>query len=336
MKESSVAGAIAFAVGFACMWGCSSSSSNIMDTGAGGSGGSADAGGTGGSGGTAPDSGSTPAQACADLAAAECQKASQCNPWYLAKYFGDLDTCKSRYSMTACTAYLGLNGSSSTAASYEACAAAVSAASCQQWLDGDAALNTCLPMPGMLVSGTTCGDPSQCQTANCNFPSGASCGTCGPQSGAGAQCTTDGQCSSNLRCLGGLCGTPGGAGATCSTSAPCLNSLACAGGRCAIPAKAGETCSSTLPCDGHAGLFCRNSVCQNLQYVSKGQPCNPAQGRECGQSGFCKGATSTADGTCLAFATDGAACDSTNGPLCMPYARCVSGFCKVADPSSCR
>ena len=332
------AGLMAVAIGIALASGCSSSSSNISETGGAAGAGGSGAGGSGGTSGAAPDSGGgvTPAQACTDLAAAECDKINQCNPWYLQKYFGDVDTCKMRYSSTACTAYLGLNGSSSTPATYRACATAITSASCTQWLDGDASLNACLPSPGTLAAGATCGDPSQCQTANCNFPSGGSCGTCGPQGGAGSQCTTHGQCSGNLRCVGGLCGMPGGAGATCSSTAPCLNSLTCAGGRCAIAPKAGEACSSTLPCDGHTGLICRNSVCQNIQYIGRGQPCNPAQGRECGQAGFCKGATSTADGTCLAFAPDGAACDSTAGPLCMPYARCASGFCKVYDPSACR
>jgi hypothetical protein len=335
--DALVAGLMVVGMSFAWAAGCSSSSSNIVDPNTGGSGGSAGSGtggtaGTGGTGGAGPTAG----QACADLAAAECQKISQCNPWYLQKYFGDVDTCKMRYTSTSCSSYLGLANSSDTPSTYEACAAAITSANCQQWLDSDAVLNACLPTPGMLASGATCGTAAQCQTANCNFPSGGTCGTCGPQNGAGAQCTSDGQCSGNLFCISGQCGMPGGAGATCSSTAPCVNSLACAGGRCAIAAKAGEACSSTLPCDGHAGLTCRNSVCQNLQYVAKGQPCNPAQGRECGQSGFCKGSTSTADGTCLAFAADGAACDTTNGPICMPYARCASGFCKVYDPSACR
>jgi hypothetical protein len=316
---------------------CSSSSSNITDPGAdaaggaGGAGGS-DAGGPGEGGGAGP----TAAQACAELASAECEKVNECNPWYLQKYFGDIDTCKMRYTSTACSAYLGLTSSSATPATFQACATATKGATCQQWLDGDAVLNSCLTEPGMLASGATCGTASQCQTANCNFPAGATCGTCGPQSGAGAQCSSDSLWSGNFLCVNGLCGTPGEAGAACSSTALCANSLACANGRCAIPAKAGEACSSALPCDGHLGLFCRNSVCQNIQYVSKGQPCNPSQGRECAQSGFCKGATSTADGTCLAFAADGAACDASAGPICMPYARCTGGFCKVSDPSLCR
>jgi hypothetical protein len=38
----------------------------------------------------------------------------------------------------------------------------------------------------------------------------------------------------------------------------------------------------------------------------------------------------------LKFAADGQACNDTAGPYCMSPASCVSGVCKISDPSACR
>jgi hypothetical protein len=55
-----------------------------------------------------------------------------------------------------------------------------------------------------------------------------------------------------------------------------------------------------------------------------------------GPGGLCKGISApNYQGTCIPFATDGTACDTTNGPLCDVGAVCVGGTCQVPDPSKC-
>jgi hypothetical protein len=46
-------------------------------------------------------------------------------------------------------------------------------------------------------------------------------------------------------------------------------------------------------------------------------------------------AAPTYEGTCVAAAADGAACDPTNGPMCTDPAVCVNSVCEVPDPTMC-
>jgi hypothetical protein len=41
-------------------------------------------------------------------------------------------------------------------------------------------------------------------------------------------------------------------------------------------------------------------------------------------------------GICAAGAATGEPCDNSVGPLCIPWAQCVRGFCKVADFGVCK
>jgi hypothetical protein len=101
-----------------------------------------------------------------------------------------------------------------------------------------------------------------------------------------------------------------------------------------------------LGCDGTRGLHCSDTngteACIAFSYAGDGMPCGTLPDgsfAEC-TAGTCYTAdgpfTSSASptGTCKAFAADGDACDTNDGPLCLSPARCVTngttvGVCTV-------
>ena len=281
-----------------------------------------------------PDPGATE-EACLRLATANCQKYNACRPRWLQATFGDVDTCATQYAATLCRNRLGIAGTSDRPATVDACAAALTSATCAQFLDNDLAVSACLALPGALPTGAACGTPAQCQTVTCEFPAGAACGRCGaPLRAAGAPCTSSSQCESNLQCFNDVCALPGGVGARCVDSFECQYPLSCMIDRCAVSANAGESCA-TAPCNDRDGLFCRNVVCQPLQLVGKGEPCDDADFRFC-RAGFCAPTGLSTEGTCVASAVVGGPCSDAIGPFCLPWARCVQGVCETADPGMCK
>ena len=304
----------------------------------GGTGGSPDGGPSGGAGGGSADSGPTPEEACLRLATVRCQKYNECRPRWLQANLGDVDTCVTQYAATSCRNRLGIAGSSDTPATIEACTAALTSATCAQFLDNDLAVSACLPLPGALPTGAACGTPAQCQTTTCEFPAGAECGTCGPPlRAAEAPCTSGNQCESNLQCFNGVCALPGGLGARCTNSFGCQYPLSCLVDRCAVSANAGESCA-TAPCNDRDGLICRNRnvVCEPWELAGPGEPCNNADFRFCSGAGFCVTTGASTEGTCLAAAGLGAPCNNSVGPFCLPWAQCVGGVCKIPDPGMCK
>jgi hypothetical protein len=95
-------------------------------------------------------------------------------------------------------------------------------------------------------------------------------------------------------------------------------------------------------CDGTMGLWCLDDTCTSVSYVGDGQPC----GYIGGGVSQCSGGTCYSSagpyfsyagpmtGVCKAFAADGAACDTAQGPGCMTGARCVTsgGTAGVCTP----
>ena len=312
--------------------------------GAGGSAGTTGAtGGTGGSadGGPGPemdggnaDAGSMPEEACQRLATARCEKYRQCRPQWLKTSLGNFETCVTQNAATLCRNRLGIEGTSDTPATLDACTAALTTATCAQWLDNDVAVIACLPAPGALPTGAACGTPAQCQTMNCEFATGAECGTCGgPLRAAGVPCTTGNQCEKNLQCFNGLCALPGGPGAPCTNSWGCQYPSACWIDTCVAAANPGESCA-TRPCNDRDGVVCKNGICQLYEVANPGESCNYSEWRFCVRAGSCSSSTGT--GTCGSAAAIGEACNNTAGPYCLPWASCVQGICKIPDPGMCK
>jgi hypothetical protein len=303
---------------------------------------SSSSGGNTGDGGTGGDASVDPAKACNDLASAYCAKIQSCVPYFVEITFGDVPTCVSRAS-ASCTTAAGATGTSATAGTNEACGTALSAESCDDILDGKPP-TACVIAPGTLASGAACGEDAQCASAFCGKPAGKYCGTCAAPPAAGAACV-GGRCGPSLACgANAMCVTPGASGATCDANTPCLTTLSCGGGKCTTPVAAGATCDpkqmTTAGCQTTSGYFCNAATtkCEQVTIATANEACGIVHGglTLCSGLGFCRGATSTAPGKCIAAAANGAACDDTMGPSCMAGAHCVNAICVADDPATCK
>jgi hypothetical protein len=92
-------------------------------------------------------------------------------------------------------------------------------------------------------------------------------------------------------------------------------------------------------CDNTQGLYCdpATRLCKLVTFASPGGSCGVVNGAfvACSGGGRCKTAGASLMGTCLAPAADGAACDTTAGPDCLPPAQCVGSVCKLPNAASC-
>ena len=279
-------------------------------------------------------------QACSDFASAACQAIDGCSAFLIADVFGDAQTCSTRQK-ASCTDALAANSTGLTPALRESCAKALSTASCVDILDNNLP-SACLAVAGQLSNGSICGDSSQCQSAYCNTGADGTCGACGAaRGGPGATCERDDDCTYGSLCESGSCVTPGTAGATCDGTHVCQKTLTCRAGICSTPAGAGTACT-TGSCNALAGLYCSTGsspVCTSITLAAVGQPCGLINGAlvACSASGHCDVVTGTGAGTCKGAAADGAACDDTNGPMCLSPATCgaTSKVCTLPDPSNC-
>src|SRR3974377_1837576 len=108
------------------------------------------------------------AQACADLAAARCEKMQQCNPQGIVNTYGDLGTCESRQSAT-CVTNLSAPQTANTPAHTEDCSTALPSTSCSDFELGNVP-PACQPPAGPRDAGSPCSVSGQCATAYCLIP----------------------------------------------------------------------------------------------------------------------------------------------------------------------
>ena len=164
---------------------------------------------------------------------------------------------------------------------------------------------------------------------------------CGKRVAAGEACDTDDDCLDNGACRQQVCVKYVEAGGTCDDTHPCLPSLYCNSGTCAQPAAEGASCEVLKQgsCDLLRGLYCdpQTKTCQKIALAGAGESCGLVGGvyTACKASGTCD-TDATLAGTCKAPAADGASCDLTKGPGCVPPASCVDGLCKLEDPTACQ
>jgi hypothetical protein len=286
------------------------------------------------------DGGSVSAdQASGDAATALCQKIDACSAFLISETYGDAATCASRIKSSFVSA-LGASGTGQTPAHLDGCAKAIPAVSCDDAL-GNNTPAACQPVAGHLAAGAACGDSSQCASAYCNLGTDGTCGACATTRAAdGGTCNRDDDCVVGAVCNSSTCVTLAAAGASCSDAQPCQKTLVCKSGTCAIPDGAGAPCS-TGTCDALAGLFCSIAaphVCTKIALAGAGEACFAVNGglTACGNGGLCSRGALATTGTCEAPAADGASCDDTNGPPCMPPAVCSAAkVCTIAAPDSC-
>ena len=123
---------------------------------------------------------------------------------------------------------------------------------------------------------------------------------------AGAACESAATvCPPNYACVRSDAGA-----ASTSTCAPEGNA---AGAACANDVGAAQ-------CNGDYGLACVKGACASITYAAAGSACGPVDG---GAAIRCSGSGTCTNGACVAAAMEGAACDTANGPACLPQAKCV-------------
>jgi hypothetical protein len=304
-------------------------------------------------------SGTSPMQACTDLANATCNLYSSCSAgYYIALEFGDLPTCVSRYQAN-CEARLAL-ASALSATQTEACAQALPSESCAD-LYGNNPVAACRAPDGGTAAGDVCTLSAQCQTAYCATPKNTLCGTCAAPLASGEDCS-ELPCGAGLVCLRATstCGTPSSDGGPCVSEGDCQFGLACLepfgdGGFCVPAGTLGGTCDpakTTGPvCPARLGLYCSavsadGGTCTALAGTTVGQPCGNVAGvgTICQQSGTCQRVLPDSGmGVCVGYAADGTACDNDGGPQCLPLSRCVpstdagtSGICRQPAAVECQ
>lgn len=306
-------------------------------------------------------SSTSPQQACADYSASLCNKASQCAAGIVDEVYGDTTTCIDRAS-SQCEQALALNDTGDTPDFVDRCAKAYDAVSCSDAFDNNLPAACKRTTFGKVGDGGACGTDGQCMSGVCQTTLTTGCGICIEPVAVGAACKATSDCQAGLVCAaatssGAVCVAPAGEGQTCSTTTlpivPCQSGLLCNGGSCVAPLAAGSACDPSPGkslCDGASGYYCnsKQTRCVLATFAQPGQPCGLDIGT--GNVTACAGGGTTGtglgtcmnidkttlQGTCAAAAADGAACDNTKGPFCLPPALCMNGTCTVVDPSSCQ
>ena len=306
---------------------------------------------------------SAPPTTCGAYAEAYCAKEESCaNTANITRNWGDFPTCVTRETL-ACTDALSAPDTGQTASLVSQCTAALPTYTCNDFLTNNLPV-TCNPL-GPRVSGAACTFNAQCASGYCSNIRYGTCGTCADPPATGSSCARS-TCGHGQDCvwnagLTNVCQTYVASGSACGAfqNPPCLPDVACAGassttgatGICRPPVSTvGAACGSAtvdLNCDGTKGLWCVHEACIQVTYASDGMPCGHVDGGvvEC-TAGTCYSSAGPyfdlegpTTGVCKAFAADGAACDTRQGPGCMSAARCVtnagttSGICTVPTAS---
>ena len=274
--------------------------------------------------------------ACAHAAHARCARLQSCAPARIARAYGDVATCEARAS-SACASGLRAPSTADTPAAVEACAQVYDGWACRDLLDGTNAPAPCARRSGPLPSNVACGFDAQCRSGFCALRGDAECGVCATLPGEGTSCAAYRACGPGLTCATDTqrCVPFAAEDAPCGPGAPCGAGLSCASssgdagtsGRTCQPATAvaGASCDAAgAGCDRDQGLTCdrESGRCVPAPAAAPGRPCTD-DGLDratfaCAASGRCAG------GSCLASAPDNTACDTLQGPFCMPPSRCVS------------
>jgi hypothetical protein len=300
--------------------------------------------------------------ACAAEATANCAKREQCQDKGATREFGGMDACTTRLT-ASCVAALAAPGQGNNPTAVTACAATITAATCAAYLDP---AGVCPQQKGTGADGSACAYAGQCSTGFCATPYGAACGVCAELPKAGDACGS-GCGAQALSCdhTTGTCLAIVAVGAKCDATNLCGPSADCVGadaktmtqGTCTAEGEmAGAACDNTSKtaarCDRNAGLACNamTKMCEAMPTATAGAVCGADKKTgtvtEC-SGGTCETPAGAAQATCVAYAADGAACDTNNGPVCTPQASCigmagaaggsgVTGTCQLPSATACK
>jgi hypothetical protein len=307
-----------------------------------------------------PAGGTSAQQAATDAANAYCGQVAKCEPVVLASDYGSMAACVTARTQVTLNS-LAAPGTGATPETSEACTAAYPTYSCADFIN-DVVPPACKPQVGTGATGAACFAAGQCQSAFCQIPKAALCGTCQPALASGSSCANS-NCPTGLHCAAttSTCVTYGAAGAACTENSDCGYQLDCVGadaakgtpGTCtAEVATAGATCDHAQKtgagCDPTANLICgRDNKCDTYDTATTGQPCGYVANDGGTTYTYCTGGsrclTSGTASTCTGPAAAGAACNTALDNLCADPATCtgstvdggVSGTCQVASATSC-
>lgn len=281
----------------------------------------------------------SPDAACAGGAEASCAWIERCNPFSLRTLYGDVATCAARIKLSCLEQFVP--GSNAGPGDIAACAAAVSALSC----DGEPGEGReCQPKPGTRADGAACGNDWQCQSTFCKKSGGQGCGSCAARVKIGELCGGGG-CEFGATCAPTSlterrCVVPTGEGSIC-VSGFCQSGLFCDGGVCRKPMYlgAGAACDPMQSsCDFQQGLYCHATmkVCTQVKYAGGGEACGGQQDGTltlCGGGAQCPNPPTSP--ICVAPAKDGEACNLSMNLGCLQPAVCRNNVCTLPDPGAC-
>jgi hypothetical protein len=269
----------------------------------------------------------------------------------------------------SCLADLERPGTGLSAARTQACALALDAQSCTDFLAGlPLPTSQCPPALGRLFNDAACVVTAQCQSGYCDRADDQLCGKCTDRHGPGGACDQNADCASGLVCTSGACAAPpatAALGQPCGAPAPdCQSALYCVGTTArtcqAALTTAGATCDpghrTASDCDAAAYLWCNRTTlrCERRLLVDVGAACN-----ELGDGAFavCRAGASCVRnrdpatgnrptiGKCVADVGTGMVCGATSsdGSGCLAGLRCVLdsigavvGTCRAQDAAMCR
>jgi hypothetical protein len=147
------------------------------------------------------------ASSCEAYAITRCERMDQCSAGsWIGRFFGTVAACEEHVA-EECALGAAAPGTSVTAASIDACTAALSDATCAEFFGGVAA---CHPGPGSRPTGASCTYALQCESAWCERAPGAGCGVCEarlPRPPPSVPCGTS-MCTPPSFCIFGQCAIP--------------------------------------------------------------------------------------------------------------------------------
>jgi len=280
--------------------------------------------------GVAPGVSPAIASACSSLADVVCKRTKACAPGIFPALYLDEAACVAA-NAKRCAADAQNPGVTLDANGTNACATAMGALSCEDFID-ERLPAACRPS-GTLIAGTACVSGLQCQSGFCaGLSSKASvCGVCAVPTTAGGACVA-GTCPSGQSCQKNLCVARKKIGDACKATTECGTGQVCFGGKaCAAAGIEGTLCALDADCDVLQGLHCSYTTnrCAKIAIVEVGQTCGVV-----GSGAALCHASDCNAGVCIARMKEGEACSATT--RCESGLACVGGKCLALTSSLCK